>query len=173
MKTENSGSYCDYYQIPVENPQHPAQTEAYVANTEDLIQALQMTFDEGCELKSLVRRANARLGFIKAETTAVRDAAKGLHYAQRIYDHERRKAGLVVSASGREHTIEQETQVAAYACSACLDTKTVDAGNLGSTECPYCKPAVDKKNTGCTVCFGAGVIRVSKSLERPCPACKS
>lgn len=133
MKTENSGSYCDYYQIPVENPQHPAQTEAYVANTEDLIQALQMTFDEGCELKSLVRRANARLGFIKAETTAVRDAAKGLHYAQRVYDHERRKAGLVVSASGRTHAVEEVT-----ACSKCHGRGVIMTNKM-VRPCPACK----------------------------------
>ena len=71
-----------------------------------------------------------------------------------------------------EPAIEQETQVAAYACSACLDTKTLGAGNLGSTECPYCKPAIAKKNTGCTVCFGAGVIAVSENRGRKCPACQ-
>lgn len=150
MQTENSGSFCDYYQIPVTNPQHPAQKEAYVANTEDLIQALGMTFDEGCEFKSLVRRANARLGFVKAETTAVRDAAKGLHYAKRIYAYELEKAGAIDA--------EQETQVAAYACPACLDTKTLGAGNLGSTECPYCNPT--NLRLGCTLCHGKGSVRV-------------
>ena len=133
MKTENSGGFCDYYQIPVANPQHPAQTEPYVANTEDLIQALQMTFDEGCELKSLVRRANARLGFVKAESSAVRDAAKALHYAQRIYDHERRKAGLVVSASGRTHAAEES-----IACSVCHG-RGITMTNKMVQPCPACK----------------------------------
>lgn len=91
---ENSGSHCDYYQIVVNDPQNPRQTVPYVANTEDLIQSLQMTFDEACEFKSLVRRANARLGFAKAESTPVRDATKAVHYAKRVLRFEQRKAGL-------------------------------------------------------------------------------
>lgn len=164
MQTENSGSFCDYYQIPVTNPQHPAQKEAYVANTEDLIQALGMTFDEGCEFKSLVRRANARLGFVKAETTAVRDAAKGLHYAKRIYAYELEKAGAL--------DVEQETQVAAYACSMCLDTQKVDNGKSGTAECPYCKTTHRRPQyaVGCSLCHGKGTVLVGMR-ERLCTVC--
>lgn len=92
MKTENSGSHCEYYYCPVTHPRNPGQKSAYVANCEDIIQALGMTFDEGCEFKSLWRRARARQGFVKAESSAVRDAAKALHYAERVFEFESRKA---------------------------------------------------------------------------------
>lgn len=91
-KVESQGTQCEYYECPVDYPQNPRQGEvAYIANCEDLIQALGMTFDEGCEFKSLWRRARARQGFVKAESTAVRDAAKAVHYAQRILAYELRK----------------------------------------------------------------------------------
>lgn len=88
MSEENSGYHNQYYHCPVHRPQNPNQVEPYIANCEDIIQALDLTFDEGCEFKSLWRRARARQGFRKAESTAVRDAHKAVHYAQRVLTYE-------------------------------------------------------------------------------------
>lgn len=84
MKEENSGSHCEYYHAPVSHPSNPGQTAPYVANCEDIIQALGLTFDEGCEFKSIWRRGRGRQGFVKAESTALRDAQKAVHYAGRV-----------------------------------------------------------------------------------------
>lgn len=90
-KIENSGKHCEYYHCPVTRPQNPNQTEPYIANCEDIIQALGLTFDEGCEFKSLWRRGRARQGYLKAESTPVRDAVKAVHYAQRVLSYEQSK----------------------------------------------------------------------------------
>lgn len=96
MKTENSASHCEYYHTEVTNPSNPGQPVAYLANCEDIIQSLGLTFDEGCEFKSIWRRARARQGFVKAETTPVRDAQKAVHYAGRVLALELRKAADTV-----------------------------------------------------------------------------
>jgi len=89
---ESQASQCNYYQVLVARPQNPDQNGVpYILNCEDMIQALEMTFDEGCETKSLFRRCRARQGFAKAESTAVRDAAKAVHYAKRILAYEESK----------------------------------------------------------------------------------
>lgn len=82
---ENSGSFCNYYLAHIKRPQNPEQAGVpFVVNCEDVIQALGMTFDEGCIFKSLWRTANARLGVKKADISPVREATKQVHYAQRI-----------------------------------------------------------------------------------------
>ena len=90
-KPENSGFLCEYYLAPVVAPQRKEQAP-YVAECEDVIQALELTFDEACEFKSIWRRGRGRQGFQKAESTPVRDASKALHYARRVYALELRKA---------------------------------------------------------------------------------
>lgn len=100
MKVENSASHCEYYHCPVDHPSNPGQEAPYVANCEDIIQALGLTFDEGCEFKSLWRRGRGRQGFVKAESTALRDAAKAVHYSKRVYDFESRKAADILSEFG-------------------------------------------------------------------------
>lgn len=93
-KVENSGRHCEYYHCEVTHPQNPNQNVPYIANCEDIIQALGLTFDEGCEFKSIWRRGRGRQGFKKAETTAVRDATKAVHYAQRVLAFEQRMASI-------------------------------------------------------------------------------
>lgn len=91
VKVEDSASHCEYYHCPVTRPQNPNQELPYIANCEDIIQALGLTFDEGCEFKSLWRRGRGRQGYVKAESTAVRDAQKAVHYATRVLAYERSK----------------------------------------------------------------------------------
>ena len=96
IKVEDSGSHCEYYHCEVTHPQNPNQSVGYIANCEDIIQALGLTFDEGCEFKSIWRRGRGRQGFVKAESTALRDAAKAVHYAKRVLSYEERLAALQV-----------------------------------------------------------------------------
>jgi hypothetical protein len=117
ISTEDSGSHCEYYHCPVTHPQNPNQAEPYIANCEDIIQALGLTFDEGCEFKSIWRRGRGRQGFKKAESTALRDAIKAVHYAGRVLALEERRF-----ASGNIDTTSVDTQRAAL-----YDWRTVPA----------------------------------------------
>lgn len=79
-KQELSGGLVNYYLIPVKHPQREDQ-DPYVAEVDDLIRAMNMTFAEGCEFKALVRTANARLSNGKPGQDAKYDAQKRVHYA--------------------------------------------------------------------------------------------
>lgn len=81
--TKLSGGLNNYYVVQVKNPQRKEQ-EPYQAECEDIIQALGMTFDEGCAFKALWRNAAARMGNGKPGNTAVYDCEKLVHYATRI-----------------------------------------------------------------------------------------
>lgn len=86
--TKLSGGLNNWYVVPVKNPQRKEQAP-YQAECEDIIQALGMTFDEGCAFKALWRNAAARMGNGKPGNTAVYDAEKLVHYANRILAKER------------------------------------------------------------------------------------
>lgn len=86
--TKLSGGLNNWYVVPVKNPQRKEQ-EPYQAECEDIIQALGMTFDEGCAFKALWRNAAARMGNGKPGNTAVYDAEKLVHYANRVLTKER------------------------------------------------------------------------------------
>lgn len=81
-----TGSFTNYYLVYVRYPQRSTQPP-YQAECEDLIQALGMTFDQGCEFKALWRTASAALGNGKpgrdALDQAIYDAEKRIHYATR------------------------------------------------------------------------------------------
>lgn len=85
-----TGFKNNYYLAQVEHPQREEQP-AYQAECEDIIQALQMTFNEGCEFKAIWRTAAARLGNGKPGQKAVYDAEKRVHYATRSLNHEQRQ----------------------------------------------------------------------------------
>jgi len=78
-----TGGLVNYYLVYVDNPQRVHQVP-YQAECEDIIQALGMTFDEGCLFKALWRSAAARQGNPKPGHKAVYDAEKMCHYSQRI-----------------------------------------------------------------------------------------
>lgn len=85
MSNENSGLRVNYYLAEIEHPQREDQ-KAYTAECEDIIDALNMTFDEANIFKEIWRTANARTNQKgKAGNTPVRAAEKLLHYAKRIY----------------------------------------------------------------------------------------
>ena len=83
-----SGGLNNWYVVPVKHPQRKEQ-EPYQAECEDIIQALGMTFDEGCAFKALWRNAAARMGNGKPGNTSVYDAEKLVHYANRILAKEK------------------------------------------------------------------------------------
>lgn len=77
-----TGGRVNYYLAPVKHPQREDQP-AYTAECEDIIQALDMDFNEACEFKAIWRTAAARLGNGKPDHKALYDAEKRLHYAGR------------------------------------------------------------------------------------------
>lgn len=79
-----SGGRNNYYLTYVAHPQREDQLP-YRAECEDIIQSLGLTFDEGCLFKAIWRSAIARKGFGKAGNTALYDAQKIAHYAERIH----------------------------------------------------------------------------------------
>lgn len=78
-----TGGRVNYYLVRVEHPQRETQPP-YQAECEDIIQALGMTFDEGCAFKALWRSAAARQGNTKPGHNAVYDAEKAVHYTGRV-----------------------------------------------------------------------------------------
>lgn len=75
-----TGGLTSYYLAQVDYPQREEQAP-YQAECEDIIRALDMTFDEGCEFKAIWRTAAARLGNGKPDHKALYDAEKRVHYA--------------------------------------------------------------------------------------------
>lgn len=82
MSGKLTGGLVNYYLAPVLHPQRKEQP-AYVAECEDIAEALQLTPNEFCEFKAIWRTAAARLGNGKPDQKALYDAEKRLHYAGR------------------------------------------------------------------------------------------
>ena len=86
-----TGGRVNYYLVRVVHPQREEQP-AYQAECEDIIRALNMTFDEGCEFKAIWRTAAARMGNGKPDQKALYDAEKRVHYSQASLRQERNKS---------------------------------------------------------------------------------
>jgi len=85
-----TGGSVDYYTVYVEIPQHRAP---YTVECGDIIEALGMTFAEGCAFKAIWRSCAARtLGLVKpgADSQGVYDAEKIIFYAYRILAQRKR-----------------------------------------------------------------------------------
>lgn len=78
-----SGGRVNYYLVEVPHPQRETQ-QPYVAECEDIIDALELTFDEANIFKELWRSANARKNNGKPGHSALYGAEKIVHYAGRI-----------------------------------------------------------------------------------------
>lgn len=81
--TELTGGKTNYYLANIEKPQR-AEQAPYQAECEDIIEALEMTFDEGNIFKELWRRANHRKNNGKPGYKWKYGAEKILHYATRL-----------------------------------------------------------------------------------------
>lgn len=88
---ELTGGFTNYYLAEIKHPQREEQPP-YQAECEDIIRALNMNFDEGCEFKAIWRTAAARLGNGKPEQKALYDAEKRVHYANASLRQEQQKA---------------------------------------------------------------------------------
>lgn len=78
-----TGGKTNYYLVKVDNPQRDEQ-EPYQAECEDIIEALELNFDEANIFKEIWRTANARKGNGKEGHKALYGAEKIHHYAGRI-----------------------------------------------------------------------------------------
>ena len=89
-KAEISGGNVNYYRVKVTAPN---QAEApYIAECSDIIEALQMDFNEGNAFKALWRRAAGRLGNVKkGNEDPLYDAQKIKFYGTRILEQEENK----------------------------------------------------------------------------------
>lgn len=79
---EDTGTDANYYQAKINNPNRA--DEPYIAECSDIIEALDMNFNEGEAFKAIWRMAAERKGMKKAGNSALRDATKILHFARRI-----------------------------------------------------------------------------------------
>lgn len=102
--TKLSGGLNNYYVVPIKNPQRKEQ-EPYQAECEDIIQALGMTFDEGCAFKALWRNAAARMGNGKPGNKALYDCEKLVHYANRILAKEKLAGELSTGITTNVYTV--------------------------------------------------------------------
>ena len=81
--TKLTGGKVNYYLAQVDHPQRSEQS-AYQAECEDIIQALNMDFNEGCIFKAIWRSAAARQDNGKPNHKAEYDAEKMVHYSNRV-----------------------------------------------------------------------------------------
>ncbi len=80
---EKSGGPTSYYLVNVVNPNQGEQP--YQAECGDIIEALGMTFNEGCAFKAIWRSAAARtLGKLKEGGDPLYDAQKVAFYGRRM-----------------------------------------------------------------------------------------
>jgi hypothetical protein len=81
-KSKLTGGSSSYYKVPVDRP--TSGGEPYLAECNDIIESLNMSFAEGNILKAVWRIAAARQGNGKQGTTALYDAEKIVFFGQRM-----------------------------------------------------------------------------------------
>lgn len=83
-EAESSGGSVDYYKCPVQNPTTDG-VEPYIAECNDIIEALGMTYAEANVFKAIWRSCAERtLGLAKAGNDAIRDAEKMVFFSDRV-----------------------------------------------------------------------------------------
>lgn len=89
MTTEYTGSSVSYYRVQVKKPTSP-DVDPYIAECNDIIEALGMRYDEGNAFKAIWRRCAARtLGLSKkGYTDGKYDAEKVVFFGQRMVAQE-------------------------------------------------------------------------------------
>ena len=95
--TEFSGNNVNYYLVDIKDPKRLAP---YQAECEDIIEALGMTFAEGCAFKAIWRSCAARtLGLAKngQDAHGIYDAEKVEYYAKRMIAFRQRMKALDAS----------------------------------------------------------------------------
>jgi hypothetical protein len=97
-KPEYTGKDVSYYLVKIESPK---RLDPYTAECEDIIEALGMTFAEGCAFKAIWRKCAARtLGVAKAGYKGgLYDAEKAQYYGARMVAAELRLEELTRTAA--------------------------------------------------------------------------
>lgn len=141
---EYTGKDVSYYLVKIESPK---RLDPYTAECEDIIEALGMTFAEGCAFKAIWRKCAARtLGIAKAGYKGgLYDAEKTQYYGGRMV-----AAELRVAAHDPAHT---ETPVTFSQVCAEIDTaiqEAVESGSIAPHSCPHCgRQEGEKHRRGC------------------------
>lgn len=115
-----TGGRVSYYLADVVHPKRDDVQRPYIAECEDIISALKMTFDEACEFKAIWRTAAARLGNGKPGQKAVYDAEKRVHYAGNSLRDAQIEAGTYVSRWVDPEEERDTAQRPIPECLACL-----------------------------------------------------
>ena len=92
MTKEYTGGSVSYYSVRIANPTTPTN-EPYIAECNDIIEALGMNYAEGNAFKALWRRSAARtLGKAKqGYTDGLYDAEKVVFFGQRLVEQEKKQ----------------------------------------------------------------------------------
>lgn len=98
---KGTGKDVNYYLVDIKDPK---RLTPYTAECEDIIEALGMTFAEGCAFKAIWRSAAARtLGLVKPghDVEGIYDAEKVEYYGRRMIAQ--RKRALLPGEKGPEN----------------------------------------------------------------------
>ena len=90
MSEKLTGNHVNYYLVDIKQPK---RLDPYVAEAEDIIEALGMTFAEGCAFKAIWRSCAARtLGLVKegSDVKGIYDAEKAVYYSTRMLAQRRK-----------------------------------------------------------------------------------
>lgn len=85
---ESSGGDNDYWVVEITDPK---RLEPYKAECDDIIEAFQMSYQEGEAFKALWRNGAMRLGKGKPGDSHLRNAQKTAYYSGRMLKQEERK----------------------------------------------------------------------------------
>ena len=92
MSAKGTGKDVNYYLVDISDPK---RLSPYTAECEDIIEALGMTFAEGCAFKAIWRSCAARtLGLLKPghDSEGIYDAEKTVYYGGRMVVQRKRDA---------------------------------------------------------------------------------
>lgn len=84
---EHTGLSVGYYSVQITSPTTPGRPE-YIAECNDIIEALELSYAEGNILKALWRRAASRMGKKKKGNDSKYDAEKMVFFATRELEKE-------------------------------------------------------------------------------------
>lgn len=85
---ESSGGDNDYWLLHIPNPK---RLEPYTVECEDIIEAMEMTFQEGEAFKALFRKCKIRMGDGKPGDSELRCSEKVQHFGARMVVMDQRK----------------------------------------------------------------------------------
>lgn len=88
MAQTSSGGDNNYWLLSIKNPK---RLDPYVCECEDIIEALEMSFQEGEAFKAIWRKCGDRLGNGKPGDTPLRNAEKVAHFGARMVAIEKLK----------------------------------------------------------------------------------